>query len=119
VFTLIADRFAIVLETAGACGDTFARHPARIAILVLLSMEPMDPTAASPIGTRIRPRYGDPSLRGAAEAPRGARLTGPGFFSGSALVSRRLRRGYGQHSVQVHKRGKRLARAQNSTPELI
>jgi hypothetical protein len=65
VFTRIADRFAIVREM-GACGDTCARHRARIAILVLLSMGPMDPTAALRIGTRIRLRFGDPSLRRAA-----------------------------------------------------
>jgi hypothetical protein len=50
----------------GACGDTFARNHARIAILVLLSTGPMDPTAALRIGTRIRLRFGDPSLHRAA-----------------------------------------------------
>ena len=65
MFTLIADRLAIVPEM-GACGDTFARNHARIAILVLLSTGPMDPTVALRIGTHIRLRFGDPSLRRAA-----------------------------------------------------
>jgi hypothetical protein len=68
VFTLIAGRFATVLEV-GACGGMFARNHARIAILVLLSTGLMDPTAASRIGTRIRRPFGDPSLR---RDPRGA-----------------------------------------------
>jgi hypothetical protein len=65
VFTLIAAPLAIVLEM-GACGDTFARNHARIAIPVLLSTGPMDPTAALRIGTRTRLRFGDPSLHRAA-----------------------------------------------------
>jgi hypothetical protein len=65
VLTLIAGRFGTVLEM-DACGDTFAHHRARIAILVILSMGPMGRTAVPRIGTRIRPRYGGLSLPRAA-----------------------------------------------------
>jgi hypothetical protein len=96
VLTLTADRFGIVREV-GACGDTFAHHPARIAILVILSMGPMDRTAVSRIGMRIRRRYGGPSLRrGDAlgwAAPRLLLWTGPGVIQIAPQPSQAIRLG--------------------------
>jgi hypothetical protein len=62
----------------GACGDTFARNRAQIAILVILSMGRMDPTAASRTGMRILPAHGAPSFYRVAMsgAPDRARLLG-------------------------------------------